>query len=341
MDDLVYFYPEGHALHYQAFHPERPERVEVIRVALQQAGWWDGYPKLPAISLTDDILHNIHSKEYLNLLEISCRRSGYLDADTYLKPASWNLARLSAGGAAAVAQAVWRRQVKFGFALTRPPGHHAMRGQGMGFCLLNNVALAAEHLIQNENAQRLAIVDLDLHHGNGTQDIFWQRGDVFYISTHQSPLYPGSGAINEIGEGAGEGKNANFPLPPRSGDTAFMTIMEELIVPLLVDYRPEMILISYGFDTHWSDPLGQLLLSADGYQKLIKRLITFADEHCLGRLALFLEGGYNLDAGAACSRSIVSTLLNKNEADLLGPASVVESSLWRNMLDRAHQIWGI
>lgn len=340
MDDLIYFYPEGHAVHYQAGHPERPERVEVIRLALQQRGWWDAYPKLSPIDLPQGVLHQVHSPEYLNLLEISCRRGGYLDADTYLTPASWKLALSAAGGAAAVAEVVWQRQASYGFALTRPPGHHAMRGQGMGFCLLNNVALAAEYLIQKESAGRLAIVDLDLHHGNGTQDIFWRRADVFYISTHQSPLYPGSGALDEIGAGAGQGKSANFPLPPGSGDTACLTVMDELIIPLLTEYHPEMILVSYGFDAHWSDPLGHLLITVDGYQKLIARLIGFANEYCMGRLALFLEGGYNLDAGAACSRSIVASLLGKSETDTLGPAPYAEGSLWRGMLDRAHQIWG-
>lgn len=341
MDDLVYFYPEGHAVHYEANHPERPERVEVIRLALQQRGWWENYPKLSPLPLPDNILLNVHSKEYLNLLEISCQRGGHLDADTYLTPASWRLALSAAGGAASVAQAVWQGQARYGFALTRPPGHHAMRGQGMGFCLLNNIALAAEYLVQIEKAKRLAIVDLDLHHGNGTQDIFWRREDVFYISTHQSPLYPGSGSLDETGAGAGEGKSANFPLPPGSGDIAFMTIMDELILPLLTDYHPEMILVSYGFDAHWSDPLGHLLLTADGYQSLIRRLVTFAGEHCAGKLALFLEGGYNLDAGAACSRSIVAALLDQDESDSLGPSPYLEGSIWRGVLNRAHQIWGI
>ena len=341
MDDLVYFYPEGHAVHYEAGHPERPERVEVIRIALQQLGWWDEYPHVSPLTLPDRVLHTVHSPAYLNLLEISCRRGGHLDADTYLTPASWRLALAAAGGAAAVAQAVWRGEARHGFALTRPPGHHALRGQGMGFCLLNNVALAAELLIQTENAKRLAVVDLDLHHGNGTQDIFWRRGDVFYISTHQSPLYPGSGALEEMGEGDGKGCTANFPLPPGAGDSAFVTLMDELILPLLERYDPEMILVSYGFDAHWSDPLGHLLLSVDGYRNMISRLVDFADEHCEGRLGIFLEGGYNLDAAAACSSSIVAALLGRSFADPMGMSPYQEGRLWRGVVDRSHQLWGI
>jgi acetoin utilization deacetylase AcuC-like enzyme len=156
----------------------------------------------------------------------------------------------------AVASAIWEGKAKRGFALTRPPGHHAMRGQGMGFCLLNNVAIAAEALIKNNNVERLAIVDLDLHHGNGTQEIFWNRSDVFYVSTHQSPFYPGTGRLEDIGSGEGVGWTANFPLPPLSGDEAFLTIMDELILPLLDQKKPQIILVSYGFDSHWLDPLG-------------------------------------------------------------------------------------
>jgi acetoin utilization deacetylase AcuC-like enzyme len=339
MEPLAYFYPQGHAVHFEAGHPERPERVDVIRTALQQRGLWDEFPQLAALELDEQVLASIHTSAYLNLLEISCRRGGHLDADTYLTPSSWRLALAAAGGAAAIARAVWSRQAKRGFALTRPPGHHATRGQGMGFCLLNNIALAAETLLQQDKASRLAVVDIDLHHGNGTQDIFYQRGDVLYISTHQSPLYPGTGWLEEMGAGAGVGKNANFPFPPGTGDIAFITVMDELIVPLLERYEPEMILVSYGFDAHWSDPLGHLLLSAAGYQSLIQRLTEFADLHCQGRIAVFLEGGYNLEAAAICSWGVVAALLGENIQDTLGSSPYPETKLWENMLERAHRLW--
>ncbi len=225
--------------------------------------------------------------------------------------------------------------------MTRPPGHHATIDQGMGFCLLNNIALAAESLIQQENAQKLAIIDLDLHHGNGTQDIFWRRGDVFYISTHQSPLYPGTGYVDEIGSGPGKGATANFPLPPFSGDQAFGTLMHTLILPLLERFAPEMILVSFGFDPHWRDPLGSLILSAAGYGNLITNLVDFADAHCGGRIALILEGGYDLDAAAACGQSAVAALLKHPWQDPLGPAPQPESSHWLVMERRAREIWGI
>jgi acetoin utilization deacetylase AcuC-like enzyme len=212
----------------------------------------------------------------------------------------------------------------------------------MGFCLLNNVALAAQYLIQEEGAQRLAIVDVDLHHGNGTQDIFYHRKDVFYFSTHQYPHYPGTGSLDEMGEGEGVGYTANFPLPPFSGDKAFQVIMEELLLPLLHRYQPEMILVSYGFDPHWRDPLGSLLLSAGGFHNLVKALTAWADEHCEGRIAVFLEGGYDLEAARVCSLAVVAALLNKPWQDDLGSSPTsVEREYWKTMVQQAKQLWNL
>lgn len=338
MDDMVYYYPDGHAAHYEDGHPERPERVETIRLALQNADLWEPFPKLAPIEIPDSLIKTIHSPAYLNSLELTCRRAGHLDMDTYTTQASWELAHHAAGGAAAVAAVIWEGRAKRGFALTRPPGHHAMHGQGMGFCLLNNIAIAAEYLLENYDLQRLAIVDLDLHHGNGTQDIFWSRDDVFYLSTHQSPFYPGSGHLEDIGEGKGAGWTANFPLPPGSGDTAFTTIMDTLILPLLDLRKPQMILVSYGFDPHWMDPLGSLLLTADGYGKLIQKLCDWADHHCDGKVALILEGGYDLDAANACSLAVVSAMLGKTWVDPY-PCPYEEAKGWQYILNRAQSLW--
>jgi acetoin utilization deacetylase AcuC-like enzyme len=340
MKDLVYFYPDGHAAHFERGHPERPERVEVIRSALLESGLWDVYPKLPPFHLPDDLIQSIHSPAYLNLLEMTCRRSGHLDPDTFTTPATWDLAHRAAGGAATIASAVWEGKAKRGYALTRPPGHHAMRGQGMGFCLLNNIAIAAEFLIKNHHVQRVAIVDLDLHHGNGTQDIFWSRNDVFYISTHQSPFYPGTGNVADIGSGSGEGWTANFPLPPGSGDNAYLSIMDQLIIPLLDRKNPQIILVSYGFDTHWMDPLGQLFLTAGGYGILIKKLCDWADTHCEGRIALILEGGYDLNAGKACNLAVISAMLGKEYNDPY-PCPYQENNTWQSTLKQALSIWNI
>ena len=338
--ELVYFYPTGHAAHSAQGHPERPERVEAICQALEAAGWWEKYPKLAQFPLAQNDLALAHHPAYLEALQRACQRSAWLDGDTYTTSASWELAVNAAGGAVAVAHSVWEGQARRGLALTRPPGHHATARQGMGFCLLNNVALAATHLIATQpTARRLAIIDLDLHHGNGTQDIFWSRGDVFYISTHQSPLYPGTGHLEETGAGSGAGTTANFPLPPYTGDQGFRSVMETLILPLLDRYRPQMVLVSVGFDTHWRDPLGSLALSARGYGELIVQLKEWAEANCDGKIALFLEGGYDLEAARACVSSAVAALLDLPWQDPIGPAPYAESMDWQAVVQIAQRIW--
>lgn len=341
MNDLALFYPEGHDAHFQFGHPESPERVEVIRDALMKSDSWDQYPKLKPQNIPDEILESIHDPEYLEKFYRCSSKGQSLDLDTYTTKASWELAKSAAGGAIAVAKSVWHQEFKRGFALTRPPGHHATSNRGMGFCLLNNIAIAAEYLLQCEGAIRLAIIDLDLHHGNGTQDIFWTRDDVFYASIHQYPHYPGTGNLQEIGGGRGEGKTANFPVPPMSGDEAYESILEDLIIPLVERFCPDMILISYGYDIHWRDPLGQVLVSADGYKRLISKLASWADKNCEGKIALFLEGGYDLEAAAACSLGVVAALLDQDWIDTIGPSPTPGGEAWKHMLTQAKILWSL
>ena len=339
MDDLVFYYPQGHEKHFEAGHPERPERVESIRTALEESHYWDKYPQLEPLAISDEVMHPIHTPEYLRSLEEICKKGMHFDADTYTRPESWGLAHNSAGGAVAVAQAVWDGDAKRGFSLNRPPGHHATPNRAMGFCLLNNVALAAQYLI-NVGAKRIAIIDLDLHHGNGTQDIFYSREDVFYLSTHQYPHYPGTGWLDETGEGLGQMKTANFPLPPFSGDHAFFTIMDEIILPILDRIKPEMILVSYGFDPHLADPLGNLQLTGDGYGRLIESLVSWADENCNGRISLFLEGGYDLGAAKECTLAVVAALLGERSNQTA--ARVAENggpSSFYSILEQVKLIW--
>src|SRR5690606_21203471 len=204
--------------------------------------------------LPEGLLGRVHSAEMLLAIQQHSQRERNLDADTYTTKHSWPLALAAAEGAAAVARAVWRGEAQTGLALSRPPGHHATRTQPMGFCLLNNVAIAAEYLLQHEGARRLAILDMDVHHGNGTQDIFYARNDVLFCNTQQLPLWPGTGRLEERGVGAGQGYTANLPLPPGSGDAAFAAAYGELFPALLDAFKPEMLLVSFGFDSHWKDP---------------------------------------------------------------------------------------
>jgi acetoin utilization deacetylase AcuC-like enzyme len=341
MGEVVLFYPEGHAAHAEAGHPERPERVEVIRTALEREGLWDSLPRLEALEVPRSILEGVHSQGYLAALEQFSRAGRRFDADTYTTPASWRLALQAAGGAAAAAAAVWDRKYSAGYALTRPPGHHATRQRAMGFCLINNVAVAAEYLLSQRQAERLAVVDIDLHHGNGTQEIFWERRDVFYFSTHQYPHYPGTGSLEETGAREGHGTTANFPLPPGAGDAAFEAVMEKLILPLLDRYQPQMLLLSVGFDTHWRDPLGHLQLTVNGFARTVKALAGWAEENCQGRTALFLEGGYDLQAAAACSLAAVQVLRGQAWQDPLGPPPMPESRDWQKIVAHSQQIWGL
>lgn len=340
-NELTFFYPDGHEAHSFSGHPERPERVKTICSSLKTAGWWEPYPKLDPIDIPEPIFNKVHDPTWRSGLKSLCRTSGFFDINTYVTPASYDLAIRAAGGTTAVACEVWRGKSKRGFALARPPGHHATRQIGGGFCLLNNIALAAQTLIDQEEVKRLAIVDLDLHHGNGTQDIFWKRNEVLYISTHQMPLFPGTGRLTETGEGDGEGTTANFPLPPGSGDQAYRTVMDQLILPLLDRYLPEIILVSYGFDPHWREPNGNLMLSADEYGHIISKLVSWSDENCLGRIVLVLEGGYDLPAASACSLAVTGALLGKTWSDPLGVAPYQEEMGWTKMVVQAKNLWDL
>jgi acetoin utilization deacetylase AcuC-like enzyme len=339
MNPIAYFYPSGHEAHFSPGHPERPERVETIKSSLAESGLWALGPALPPIKMPEEILQTIHAQAHLDRLKSLSESGQDYDMETYLTKSSWQLALNAAGGAAAIASAVWKRKAERGFALTRPPGHHATPDQAMGFCLLNNIALAAESLNQSEDAKRIAIIDMDVHHGNGTQDIYWERDDLLFVSTHQSPLYPGTGQLNERGAGKGQGFTCNLPLPPYSGDKAFHFAYSEIVIPLLDRFQPEMILISFGFDAHWKDPLANLQVSANSYAQQISNLSAWAESNCNERIALFLEGGYDLDAGAACSVAATQALLGQKWEDPLGFAPEKESKQWRPVLEQAKQIW--
>ncbi len=338
MDPLVLYYPEGHQQHYIPGHPERPDRVEVIREGLNELGLWKSCLHLDPFPVEQDLLSKVHDLDYLCLLKTTRQRAQMLDPDTYATRDSWRLAVNAAGGAVAVVDQVWDRKAGAGFALTRPPGHHATRYRGMGFCLINNIAVASEYLLTEKGAAQLAIVDLDLHHGNGTQDIFWERSDVSYVSIHQAPFYPGTGTIFERGKDAGLNCTLNLPIPAYSGDVAYQTLLEEIIIPYLDEHEPEMLLISFGFDTHWRDPLGSMQVSAACVWHMLKALQDWSLNHCSGRLAVILEGGYDLEAGKACGQAVAAALTGQSWQDSLGPSPHPEGEGWRETYREAQDL---
>ncbi len=339
MPNFVYYYPNGHQAHNSPGHPERPGRIDAVVKALKDKGWWDLFPKLESITIPEPILWNIHDPGYLSALKQASKRGDWLDGDTYTTPASWSLALSTAGGAAAVAEAVWSGEGLQGFAITRPPGHHATKSTGSGFCLINNIAITAEFLIQVKKVQRLAILDLDLHHGNGTQEIFYRRSDVLFISIHQYPMYPFSGKMEEQGDGPGLGCTLNFPMAPRSGDDAYLAVVNELVLPVMEAFSPEMILISYGFDAHWLDPLGGLNLSASGFYQILRMLSAWSDLYCHGKLMFVLEGGYDLSAARACTQAIMAGALGECWEDPLGPSPKPNSDYWKTNFEKSKIIW--
>ncbi len=338
MNSMALYYPDGHQKHYLYAHPESPERVEVIKKGLMEIGLWDKSPKVNPYELDKTFLEGVHDLEYLDILERASKHAKMLDPDTYTTLQSWQLALNAAGGGIAIADLVWDRKAGSGFALTRPPGHHATRNRGMGFCLINNIAVAAAYLLQEKRASKIAILDLDIHHGNGTQDIFWEDPAVSYVSIHQAPFYPGTGALYETGSGAGEGTTLNLPIPRFSGDTAYTTLIREIILPYLEEQKVDMMLISFGYDTHWKDPLGSMQVSAGCIFEIMSSLKKWTKEFCSGRLAVFLEGGYDLEAGLFCGQAVGAALNDKKWKDSLGPSPVAEKNDWLETLSEARKL---
>jgi acetoin utilization deacetylase AcuC-like enzyme len=275
-------------------HPERPERLDAIDRALEPLS--DRIDDLEPRPAEPEEILRVHGRRYLEALEGLSGRAGNLDADTYLSARSIEVAKLAAGGAVDLARRITRGAAPCGLALVRPPGHHAEADRAMGFCLLNNIAIAARALQAEEGVERIAIVDWDVHHGNGTQHQFEAERDVLFASLHQYPFYPGTGALGEAGEGAGRGFTVNVPLPRGCGDGEYLAAFDAIVVPVLCEFRPEVLLVSAGFDAHARDPLAGMQVSTRGFAAMTERLKGVADDLCDGRLVLLLEGGYDLDA---------------------------------------------
>jgi len=289
-------------------HPERPERLEAIDRAI--APLLPRASEVPARSASDEEILAVHDRAHLERLRSIEGRSGQLDADTYHSPRSAEVARLAGGSAVELALRVARGEARSAFALLRPPGHHAETSRAMGFCLLNHIAMAARAVQQQCGIERIAILDWDVHHGNGTQRTFEAERDVLFLSLHQYPFYPGTGGLGEQGHGAGEGSTLNLPMPAGCGDAEYGLAFEEIVLPALLEFRPEMVLVSAGFDAHARDPLGGMRVSTAGFARMAASVRQVVDEVCDGRLMLALEGGYDLEALGETVAAVLDVLVD-------------------------------
>ncbi len=278
-----------------AGHPEGPQRIEAINKMLEEEKVFSAYTIIEPRPATKEEVYLIHTPSYFKKIkETSGRERVYLDPDTSTSARSYETALLAAGGLLKAADMIMEEKIKNGFALVRPPGHHAEASEARGFCIFNNVAIAAQYLINKYGLKRVLVVDWDLHHGNGTQHSFYSRSDVLYFSTHQFPYYPGTGHWNEVGSGDGEGYTVNVPLSPGKTDQDFHFIFQQILSPITAAYKPEFILVSAGFDIFEGDPLGGMNVSAKGFGVLAADLMTLAQATAHKRLLFTLEGGYNL-----------------------------------------------
>lgn len=299
MSKVGFLYSSEFQKHFSEYsHPERPERLLGIVELIQERemdGNLEGFDFGP---VSDDQLLLAHEPEQIARVNASSKsKSIHLDqGDTYANNNSFLIAKLAAGACIAAGDRVMAGEIDRAFCCIRPPGHHANQTHSMGFCLFNNVAILARHLQNRHELNRIAIVDWDVHHGNGTQDIFYEDPSVFYFSVHQHPHYPGTGLADETGAGPGAGYTLNVPVAAKSGDAEFLSAIDDDCIPALSDFNPDIVLISAGFDAHENDPLADCLVSSSGFGALTRSLAEFAKENCSGRMISVLEGGYNIEA---------------------------------------------
>ncbi|HWJ97250.1 MAG TPA: histone deacetylase [Acidimicrobiales bacterium] len=285
-------------------HPESPARLRAVQLGVQRAGLAEALVAVEPVAAGDAELERIHPEAYRRALRSFCASGGgQLDGDTAVVPESWDAALLAAGAGLEVIRRLQSGDGDAGFCAVRPPGHHALASQAMGFCLFNNVAVAAAQL--RSEGERVAIVDYDAHHGNGTQDLFWDDPDVFYVSTHEWPQYPGTGGIREVGVGEGVGTTLNLPFPSHTTGDVYRRAFDEVVIPALAAWQPTWLLISAGFDAHRADPLTDLGLTSADFADVTVALLSLVPP---GRRLLFLEGGYDLDALSLCTGSVLSAL---------------------------------
>jgi acetoin utilization deacetylase AcuC-like enzyme len=327
--DTAYVYHPVYLEHNQPSHPENARRLKHILQTLEEQGILARVRLLAPRPAREEELLRVHTRRHIaHVKQVADRGGGHMDMDTYVSPRSFEAALMAAGGVTRAVEGVLSGEIANAFALVRPPGHHATAGRAMGFCLFNNVAIATRAALEQDGVERVFIADFDVHHGNGTQDVFADDPDVFYFSTHQYPYYPGTGAMGEVGHKAGAGTLLNVPLPMNIGDDGYAQIFSELVWPLCERFNPDLMLVSAGYDGHWDDPLAHMNLSLAGYAHIQRELVKMADQVCEGRIVFALEGGYHLSALAyGVSNAFYGMLGDDVVVDPLGPSPRPERSL--------------
>ena len=313
--NVGYVYDPIYLEHDTGQHVENAQRLRAIISHLEETGLKQKLSPIPPRAATDEELSLVHDKYHIaHIQAVAKRGGGWLDADTVMSSGSYQAALHAAGGLIRATEVVTSESGS-AFALVRPPGHHATATQAMGFCLFNNVAIAARYALSKCKLERLAIIDFDVHHGNGTQGTFYGDAQVLYLSAHEYPLYPGTGSIGETGDGDGKGTTVNIPLPAGSGDAEYLEVFQQIIVPIVKRFSPQLILVSAGYDAHWSDGLALMEVSVAGFARMTGIIRGLADELCSGRLVFTLEGGYNLTALAASIKAAFDVLLGNTDIE--------------------------
>ncbi len=323
-------YHPDYLKHDTGLHPENKERLISIISHLNKTGMLEKLETITPRKAGVDELEYIHQRDYIEKARYHSKIKLRLDPDTIMSADSYDVAMLAAGGAITAVDSV-NDTVENSFALVRPPGHHATPGHGMGFCIFNNVAIAARHA-QKKGMKRVLIVDWDVHHGNGTQEAFYEDPTVLYFSTHQYPHYPGTGWLDEIGKGNGAGFNINVPLPAGTDDTGFIAAFEEILLPAALEFTPDIVLVSAGFDACAGDGLARMNMSAGGFAMLASIVKSIAKESCGGRLAAVLEGGYNTILLPQCIASVLEVFMGKE------PIQKGQSTLGPQVRERLDEI---
>ncbi len=321
-------------------HPESPERLRTLLTLAEELDP-QIFQLLPPRAATREEVESCHSSEHIELVQATSKTNRYaLDGDTITCSDSFGAGLLAVGGFLELLDSIEAAEFRNGFALVRPPGHHALRDRAMGFCLFNTVAIGAQHLKRQYGVKKVLIMDWDVHHGNGTQDAFYQDPSVLYLSTHQYPFYPGTGAIDEVGVGKGKGTTVNIPLPVGCGDEEYARVFKEIVIPIADKYRPEWILVSAGFDPHRHDPLGGMSVTERGFGLMGSLLLSLAEKHAGGKVAFILEGGYNLTALKQSVSTVIQEMGGKSESERpSGKGGEVIQPLIREILKIQENYW--